>query len=141
MAAHIDVIGAAAGSASLDKVMGIEFEKIVGKSIDYAVMERHDNVVVIEAPFDWDDVGSWQAISRLNPPDAAGNSARGLHVPIDTTDTIVYGTPEHAIVTIDVKDLIVVHTADATLVASKRAEERVREAVKELEVRGLEEFL
>lgn len=141
MAVHIDAIGAAAGSASLDEVMSVEFEKIVGKSIDYAVMERHDNVVVIEAPFDWDDVGSWQAIARLNPPDAAGNSTRGLHVAIDTTDTIVYGTPEHAIVTIDVKDLIVVHTADATLVASKRAEERVREAVKELEVRGLEEFL
>jgi len=141
MASHIDAIGAAAGSASQDEVMRVEFEKIVGKSIDYAVMERHDNVVVIEAPFDWDDVGSWQAISRLNPPDAAGNSARGLHVPIDTTDTIVYGTSDHAIVTIDVKDLIVVHTADATLVASKRAEERVREAVKELEVRGLDEFL
>jgi mannose-1-phosphate guanylyltransferase len=141
MAAHIDQISASVGSASFDDVLNTEFEKIVGKSIDYAVMERHDNVVLIEAPFDWDDVGSWQAIARLNPPDAAGNTARGLHVSIDTADTIVYGTPEHAIVTIDVKDLIVVHTADATLVASKRAEERVREAVKELEVRGLEKFL
>jgi len=141
MAAHIDAIGAVAGTSSQNEVVKTEFAKIVGKSIDYAVMERHNNVVVIEAPFDWDDVGSWQAIARLNPPDSDGNSARGLHVPIDTHNTIVYGTPAHAIVTIDINDLIVVHTDDATLVASKRAEERVREAVKELEKRGLIDFL
>lgn len=141
MASHIDAIGSAAGSESLRSVMEVEFEKIIGKSIDYAVMERHDNVVVIESPFDWDDVGSWQAIARLNPPDSAGNSVRGLHVPIDTRNTIVYGPPDHAIVTIDVADLIVVHTPDATLVAAKRSEERVREAVAALETRGLDPFL
>jgi mannose-1-phosphate guanylyltransferase len=141
MAAHIDAIGDAVGTPRFDEVFKSEFESIVGKSIDYAVMERHDNVVVIEAPFDWDDVGSWQAIGRLNPPDADGNSSRGLHVAIDTTHTIVYGSPDHAIVTIDVDGLIVVHTDNATLVASKRSEERVREAVKELERRGLDDFL
>lgn len=141
MAAHIDAIGDAVGTPRFDEVFKSEFESIAGKSIDYAVMERHDNVVVIEAPFDWDDVGSWQAIERLNSPDADGNSSRGLHVAIDTTHTIVYGSPDHAIVTIDVDGLIVVHTDNATLVASKRSEERVREAVKELERRGLDDFL
>jgi mannose-1-phosphate guanylyltransferase len=141
MAAHIDAIGAAVGSPDFKQVMKTEFEKIIGNSIDYAVMERHNNVVVIEAPFQWDDVGSWQAISRLNPVDTAGNTARGLHVGIDTHGSIVFTSPDHAIVTIDIDDLIVVHTPDATLVAPKKSEERVREAVKELEARGLDAFL
>ncbi len=150
MANHIDAIGAAARSdtsnlpaddPAFQAVLTDRFHQIVGKSIDYAVLERHDNVVVIEAPFDWDDVGSWQAISRLQPADSAGNTCRGLHVGIDTGGCIVYGPADHAIVTIDVQDLVVVHTPDATLVAAKHAEERVREAVQALQERGLDTFL
>jgi len=141
MAAHIDAIADAVGTESYEAVLANRFAKIVGKSIDYAVMERHKNVVVIEAPFRWDDVGSWQAISRLHDPDEHGNSVRGTHIGIDTKNSIVYGDDHHAIITIDIEDLIVVHTRNATLVAPKRSEERVREAVKILEARGLEEFL
>lgn len=141
MAAHIDAIGASVGTKDFDEVFRERFGQIKGKSIDYAVMERYANVAVVEAPFRWDDVGSWQAISRLNAPDANGNSVRGTHIGIDTRNTIIYGDATHAIVTIDVEDLIVVHTENATLVAPKRSEERVREAVKELEARGLDAFL
>jgi mannose-1-phosphate guanylyltransferase len=141
MAAHIDAIAAAVGTDAFESVLQDRFAQIKGKSIDYAVMERHDNVAVIEAPFNWDDVGSWQAISRLSEPDSHGNSVRGTHVGIDTKNTIIYGSADHAIITIDVDDLVVVHTKNATLVAPKRSEERVREAVKELEARGLDAFL
>lgn len=141
MASHIDAIAATVGTAEFESVLQTRFAKIIGKSIDYAVMERHDNVAVIEASFLWDDVGSWQAIARLNSPDANGNSVRGLHVGIDTKNSIIYGSNDHAIVTIDIDDLVVVHTSNATLVAPKRSEERVREAVKELESRRLDAFL
>lgn len=141
MAAHIDAIAAAVGTAEFDEVLKTRFSQIVGKSIDYAVMERHDNVAVIEAPFRWDDVGSWQAIARLSEPDKDGNSVRGTHIGIDTKNTIIYGDANHAIITIDIEDMVVVHTSNATLVAPKRSEERVREAVKELEARGLDAFL
>ncbi len=141
MASHIDAIASAVGTDQFDAVLADRFAKIQGKSIDYAVMERHDNVAVIEAPFNWDDVGSWQAIARLRAPDASGNSVRGTHVAIDTKNCIVYGEADHAIITIDLDDLVVVHTSNATLVAPKRSEERVREAVKELEARGLDAFL
>lgn len=141
MASSIDAIGQAIGSDAWPAVLAERFAEIEGKSIDYAVLERHDNVVVIEAPFDWDDVGSWQAISRLHAADGDGNTSHALHLPIDTQGCIVYGPPEHAIVTIDVQDLVIVHTADATLVAAKEAEERVREAVQALQERGLEAFL
>ncbi len=141
MASHLDRIGKSVGTDEFDRMLTEEFTKIIGKSIDYAVMERHDHVVVIEAPFQWDDVGSWQAISRLTEQDGAGNSVRGAHVGIDTKNCVIYGSDDHAIITIDLDDLVVVHTSNATLVAPKKSEERVREAVKELERRGLDAFL
>lgn len=136
---HLLNIAKAIGTDSFDEVLETEFTAIDGKSIDYAVMERHDNVVVIEAPFDWDDVGSWQAVSRLQPLDAAGNAVTGSHIGIDSKNCIIQGEPGHTIVTIDTEDLIIVQTGDATLVAPRASEERVREAVAELDRRGMQD--
>lgn len=141
MAAHLDAIGQTVGTAGFEPTLEAEFQQIVGKSIDYAVLEHHDNVVVIQAPFDWDDVGSWQAIGRLQAPDESGNAVRARHIGIDTWNSIVYGEQDHLIVTIDVEDLIIVQTPDATLVAPKSAEEKVRKAVAEIEHRGWDEHL
>lgn len=137
MGEHLMKIAGAMGTAEFEDILRAEFTAIEGTSIDYAVMESYENVVVIEAPFPWDDVGSWQALSRLHDADADGNTIVGSHVGIDTQNTIVVSEPDHTIVTIDVQDLIVVQTDDATLVAPKHAEERVREAVKALEEKGL----
>jgi len=134
-------IAAASGTDQFDDVFREQFAAIGGKSIDYAVMEHYENVVVIEAAFPWDDVGSWQALSRLHEPDADGNTVVGSHVGIDTGDTIVHTEAGHTVVTIDVDNLIIVQTADATLVASKRAEQRVREAVNRLEEQSMEQLL
>jgi mannose-1-phosphate guanylyltransferase len=138
---HIATIADAMGSESFEATLEKEFTAIKGTSIDYAVMESYKNVVMIEAPFPWDDVGSWQALARLQQPDADGNTVVGSHVGIDTKGSIIHAQPGHTIVTIDVDDLIVVQTADATLVAPKSAEERVREAVKALEERKLNDLL
>jgi mannose-1-phosphate guanylyltransferase len=138
---HIAAIADAMDSDSFEATLEKEFTAIKGTSIDYAVMESYKNVVMIEAPFPWDDVGSWQALARLHQPDADGNTVVGSHVGIDTKGSIIHAQPGHTIVTIDVDDLIVVQTADATLVAPKSAEERVREVVKALEERKLNDLL
>jgi len=104
-------------------------------------MERYENVAVIEVPFSWDDVGSWQAIGRLTAPDEQGNCVQGRFLPIESQRMIVYGDQDHLIVTIGLQDAIVVHTANATLVAPKSEEERVREVVKQLQARGWEQYL
>lgn len=141
MHGHLATIAAAIGSDSYPAILEQEFTAIKGQSIDYAVMENYPNVIMIEAPFTWDDVGSWQALARLHQPDAAGNTVVGSHIGIDTKGSIIRCQGEHTIVTIDVEDLIVVHTADATLVAPKHAEERVREVVKELERQHRDDLL
>ncbi|OUT61680.1 MAG: mannose-1-phosphate guanylyltransferase [Rhodopirellula sp. TMED11] len=138
---HIQTIAQAIGTPEYEQVLKDEFCAIEGTSIDYAVMENYPNVCVIEAPFKWDDVGSWQSLGRLHPSDPSGNTVVGDHLGIDTRDTIVYSNPDHTVVTIGVKDLIIVQTEGATLVAPKSEEERVREAVKALQSSGRDHLL
>ena len=133
---HIQAIGQSIGTAEFPAVLAREFAAIEGSSIDYAVMEKSQNVVVVEAPFEWDDIGSWQAISRLRGADERGNTIVAKHLGIDTKGTIVSGTDDHLIVTIGLDDFLVVHTPDATLVASKHREEEVREVVRLLAEKG-----
>ena len=141
MMKRIDAISAAMGTPSFPVTLQREFEKIDGRSIDYAVMERYPDVAVIEAPFQWDDVGSWQAIGRLTEPDEQGNCVRGKYLPIQSQRMIVMGKEDHLLVTIGMHDMIVVHTDNATLIAPKQEEERVREVVKQLQARDWTEFL
>ena len=142
MFAHLQAITEAAGTEQYGEVLAREFTAIEGKSIDYAVMERADDVVVIEAPFDWDDVGSWRSLARLRGTDAEGNTiAAKRHVAVNSSGCIVSADPGHLIATVGVKDLIVVQVDDVTLVANKEDEESVREIVKQLQDRGWEEYL
>jgi mannose-1-phosphate guanylyltransferase len=138
---QLQKIAAAIGRPNFEQVLDREFTAIRGKSIDFAVMEHYQPVVVIEAPFTWDDVGSWQALARAAGADGAGNTAIGRHLGIRTAGSIVRTSGEHLVVTLGVKDCVVVHTPDATLVASKQEEEAIREVVKALEEREWREYL
>ena len=141
MMKHIDAISAAIGTPGFAVTLEKEFERIDGRSIDYAVMERYDDVAVIEANFTWDDVGSWQSIGRLTEPDEQGNCVRAKYLPIQSQRMIVFGEEDHLVVTIGMQDTIVVHTKNATLVAPKSEEERVREVVKQIQAREWDEYL
>jgi mannose-1-phosphate guanylyltransferase len=141
MVAHLKAIAAAVGSPQYAEVFAREFAAIKGVSIDYAVMEHAKEVVVVEAPFAWDDVGSWQAIARLEGADAEGNTISARHLGLRTTGTIVRGPDDHLIVTLGIDDCIVVHTPEATLVANKHDEEAIRELVKLIAERGWHEYL
>lgn len=110
-----------------------EYERLEKISVDYAIMEKADNVVVANGDFPWDDVGDWPAIERHNPKDAAGNVARAEFVPLDASNcVIVSGDKEHVVTAVGVRDLVIVHTPDATLVCHKNEAQKVRELVKKL---------
>jgi mannose-1-phosphate guanylyltransferase len=129
------------GEAEFDNTFAREFAAIQGKSIDYAVLERYHDIAVIEAPFAWDDVGSWRSLARHYPADENGNTVIGRHLGVNSRGLIVRGDDDRLIVTLGMKDCIIVHTPDATLVADKNDEEAVRQVVAELKKRGWEEFL
>lgn len=112
------------------------FPSLKSISIDYAVLERARNVFVLEAPFRWDDVGSWLAVARLRGADEAGNTVEGPWSGVATRDCIVRTTADHLVATIGVEDLVIVHTTDATLVARKSDEDGLRKLVSQLEQEG-----
>ena len=129
------------GSADWANALAAEFPAMKGISIDYAVLERADNVCVLEAPFEWDDVGSWQALSRRRGADPEGNTVDGPFCGVESTGCIISTTPDHLVATIGLSDCVIVHTPDATLVARKDDEEGIRKLVQLLHERGHERFL
>ncbi|OHB76371.1 MAG: mannose-1-phosphate guanylyltransferase [Planctomycetes bacterium RBG_16_64_10] len=138
---HLQQIDAAWQSPAYEATLRREFAAIRGVSIDYAVMEQASEVAVIEAPFEWDDVGSWQALSRLHGTDACGNTVLAKHVGLRTRGSIVRGADDHLIVTLGLTDCLVVHTPDATLVANKHDEESIRQVVQLIAAQGWHEYL
>ena len=106
-------------------------------SIDYAVMERADNVTVVPARFGWSDVGSWPAVASAHTADASGNTFVADVVDIDTTGTHVQ-VESHGpkvIATVGVRDLIIVDTPDALLIAHKDSAQKVKAVVEVLKER------
>ncbi len=134
-------IGGALGTENEWHTMESEFQAFEKISIDYAVMEKAEDVAVIEADFLWDDVGSWNAIERWNKQDGQGNTVLGALQALDTHSCIVVNNEEHLIATIGVSDLIIVHTGDATLVCHKHKAEQIKKLVEELKRTGKQSYL
>ena len=134
-------IAAAWDTPRRGEVLRKEYEGIERISIDYAVMEKAREVLVVQAPYRWDDVGSWLALERMNPQDAGGNTVLATHCGIDTKNCVVVGDPSHLIATIGVDDLLIVQDGDATLVARRREEGTVKQMVDLLKKKGLEKYL
>lgn len=104
------------------------FEPLSKISIDYALMEKADNIVMAEGVFAWDDVGSWPAVGDHLPSDDAGNVGIGQVVALDASNNIVLSEGRlTAILGLD--DVIVVHAGDATLVCPKSRAQDVKQIV------------
>ena len=106
-------------------------------SIDYAIMEKADNLAVMPYAGAWSDLGGWDAVWQEMGPDAAGNVASDNATAIDCTDTLLRSeTPSQEVVGIGLEDTIVVAMSDAVLVAPKSEAQRVKEAVTALKEKG-----
>jgi mannose-1-phosphate guanylyltransferase len=124
-----------------DDVFRHEYEALGRISIDHAVMEHAREVLVAQAPFRWDDVGSWLAVERMHPQDADGNTVLAAHCGLNTKRCIVVSDKGHLIATAGVADLLIVQEGDATLVADRRDEGAVKQLVELLKNKGLEKYL
>lgn len=138
---RLNVLARSVGSLHWEQSLSHEFPRMPSISIDYAVLEKTDAVRVMPATFEWDDIGNWQALSRLLPFDPSGNAADGLYCGVDSHGNIVRSSADHLVATFGVRDLIIVHTPTATLVAHKQDESALRKLTAELERQGFGEFL
>jgi mannose-1-phosphate guanylyltransferase/mannose-6-phosphate isomerase len=105
------------------------------ESIDYAVMEHFEQVAVVTFVGQWSDVGSWNAVAELTPPDAQGNRVEGQAVLLEATNTYINAS-SRPVVAIGTQNLLIVDTADALLVVAKDHAERVKQAVEQLKNDG-----
>ncbi|MDG1892117.1 MAG: sugar phosphate nucleotidyltransferase [Verrucomicrobiota bacterium] len=110
-------------------------------SIDFALMEKADNVVMADSVFDWDDLGSWTALERYLVSDPDHNCIQGNCIQVDSSHNIIFdarpkrGTP---IALVGIKDCIVVQTEDACMVASKSHAQQIKDLVRKIS--SLEKF-
>ena len=114
------------------------FESSPSDSIDYALMEKSDNVVVVPLDAGWNDIGSWSALHDIGTKDADGNVINGDVFMQDTTNTYIHANG-HMIATIGVQDLIIVDTPNATLISTKDKSQEVKNIVEQLKRKDREE--
>jgi mannose-1-phosphate guanylyltransferase len=134
-------IAQAWGNAKQDDVLAKEYADLNKISIDYAVMEKAAHVLTVEAPFVWDDVGSWLALERRHPQDADDNTVLANHLGMDTHNCVIAGDTDKLIATLGVSDLIIIQDGNAILVANRHDEASIKKLVEELKARGLEKYL
>lgn len=116
------------------------FETIPSTSIDYALMEKAQGVLMGEGNFGWSDVGAWSSLFEVWPKDPKGNALRTESLLLDSESCLVYNRSRLTAL-IGVKDLIVVDTPDALLICRKDQDQKVKDIVDLLKKRNKDEYL
>jgi mannose-1-phosphate guanylyltransferase len=124
-----DFISQIRAPGNFEKALRERFAKLPKISFDYAIMERADRVLVVEAGFDWDDVGSWTAVARYLQHDDSNNAANSPTTVIDATGNIVSTSDGSHVALLGVHNLIVVRTDDALLICHRHQAERIKDMI------------
>ena len=126
----------------IDNILKIDldsFSETPSESIDYALMEKTTDAVVIPMEITWNDVGTWKALSEIKDKDSNGNTLDGDIYVRDTKNTYIQ-TEDSLVATTGIDNLIIVNTKDALLVASKDSSQDVKEIVDSLKNQNREEY-
>ena len=139
-AAGLDRIVAAPRGPQRDAVLAEVFPTLPKISVDYAVLEpaaaEPGRVLVVDLDVEWLDIGSWPALASTLETDGHGNAVRGLTVVVDGSGNIVFSDdPEHLVALVGVRNCVVVHTADVTMVCPVADAERVKQLLAAVEER------
>ena len=111
------------------------FESSPSDSIDYALMEKSNNVVVVPLDAQWNDIGAWPALYDIGIKDSQGNVLKGDVITRDTTNTYI-NADHHMVATIGVDNLIIINTPDVTFIATQDKAKEVKSIVESLQVSG-----
>jgi mannose-1-phosphate guanylyltransferase len=128
-----DAIGPQEKLDSAIEIPTTVFEGVPSISIDYALMEHSDQVVVVEGRFTWNDIGSWAAVRDLALPDSDGNRALGECIFVDSSNTFVQ-SEDRLVATVGLKDVMIIDTPDALLVVDANRSQDVKSVVSELKL-------
>jgi mannose-1-phosphate guanylyltransferase len=116
------------------------FEEIPSISIDYALMEKAEGVLMGKGTFGWSDVGAWSSLADIWPRNKEGNAQRGESIILDSQNCLLYN-PHKLTALIGVKNIIVVDTEDALLITQKNMDQKVKDVVEKIKQKGKIEYL
>ena len=130
------------GTASEKETVRRAYDEFPSISIDYGVMEKADNILLIEGDFGWSDMGSWDALWEVSDKDENGNAAncRDLFVGVDAKNSLIH-SPRKLVALLGVEDLIVVDTEDSLLICKRGSSQDVKKVVEILEDNTRKEYL
>jgi mannose-1-phosphate guanylyltransferase len=123
------------GTPNFNSIVPEVWQHLTTQTIDYGIMEKAKNVVVIPAEgLEWFDVGSWESLFDVFPTDENGNILQApLHQAIDTHHTLVFSTQDNRMIaTLGINNLIIVDTADALFICKKDQAQQVRLIVEKI---------
>jgi mannose-1-phosphate guanylyltransferase/mannose-6-phosphate isomerase len=116
------------------------FESSPSDSIDYALMEKSDNVVVVPMDAQWKDIGAWPALYDIGTKDSQGNVIKGDVITQDTTNTYINAN-HHMVAAIGVDNLVIIDTLDVTFIATQDKAQEVKSIVESLQASGRSESI
>jgi mannose-1-phosphate guanylyltransferase len=128
------------GTDQFESVFKSTYPRVPSISIDYGVMEKADNVVVLKSDFYWNDIGSWESVREAYEADADDNVLVGEHVMIDSSGNTVF-SPERCVGIVGMSGVVVVDSGDAILVCKRERAQQVRDIVKILKKKRRKELL
>jgi len=115
-----------------EKVIKAEFEQIKKISIDYAIMEKCNNLLVLPLDLGWADVGNWKTVKDILSSTEEENVIKGKSINIDSKNNLIYSYSGKLIATIGIKNKIIIETPDAILVCDKDRAQEVKKIVEQL---------
>ena len=135
LAQLMDEMARVAGKTGFDAALASAYDKLEKISIDYALMEKSENILVARGTFAWDDVGSWTALPNHFPADVQGNTVVGTGEGFEAGGNIVYSKGRLTAL-VGVKDLVVVQAEGVTLVCHRDKVQDIKKLVEQLRKTG-----
>lgn len=111
------------------------YPTLIKISVDYAIMERHDKIIMARGSFGWDDVGSWPSVTGHLPADQNGNATVGKVELLDSKNNIVISDGNRLTAIIGLEDIVVAQTPTATLVCPKSRAQELKKLVSQISAR------
>ncbi|HDK35472.1 MAG TPA: mannose-1-phosphate guanylyltransferase [Bacteroidetes bacterium] len=133
-------VSEAIGTDVYNETLETAYREIRGISIDYAVLEKSQNVCVIRSDFGWSDVGSWEEVYNLLPKDKSKNAVVGKAILRDSAGCLVY-SPDKFVATIGLKNVVIIQSGNALLVCPKNRTQDVKELVDYLKRKKQTDYL
>lgn len=128
------------GKDTYDTMLEQVYMQIQAESVDYAILEKSDNVLVLQSSFAWSDLGNWDEFYRLSMKDGRNNFIEGNVISVNTRNCLVSGH-EKLISIVGLQDIIIIDSEEALLICPRKQSEDVKEIVKTMRRKNINHYL